>query len=298
MRNDDITLITDPTVICIAESRLNVKGLNELIGWVADNRPECVDEADKPDPDETGRFSVGVSSAPPDSFGTIFPHAGYEPEQNRQLTDAEMLVELAGRNCYMSYGKRAGRKSNALYLANTQSGDIPHASIMYHAQMTFFVGGVSRRLSHELIRHYVGAQRDEEGSPSQESTRYTYHPGHFVVHPGLAQQGLAAQRNFEIQMRRGYSAYRDFVDSAIMRFKDKHGTYPKGMDRKRIYEVAAGLLPQQAATSFIWTSNPVALMKMFRERTHPAADAEFQRLARLWKFLCENRWPNLFAEYA
>ncbi len=51
-----------------------------------------------------------------------------------------------------------------------------------------------------------------------------------------------------------------------------------------------------AATSFVWTANPVALAKMFRERTAPAADLEFQRLALQWQRLCQTQWPNLFQD--
>ena len=44
--------------------------------------------------------------------------------------------------------ERDVRKSNADYIAHTQQGDVPHASILYHAKMSFFIAGVSRRVSH------------------------------------------------------------------------------------------------------------------------------------------------------
>jgi thymidylate synthase ThyX len=66
------------------------------------------------------------------------------------------------------------------------------------------------------------------------------------------------------------------------------------MDRKRIFEAAAGELPMQATTSFVWTSNPVALSKMFLERRDASADLEFNRLATKWQALCLAISPNLF----
>ncbi len=75
-----------------------------------------------------------------------------------------------------------------------------------------------------------------------------------------------------------------------------NGSEPKGMDRKRIYECAAQRLPGAASTSFIWTTNPVALAKLFKERCDFAADLEIQRFAQKLRQLCYQNWPNLFPE--
>jgi len=172
---------------------------------------------------------------------------------------------------------------------------VPHASIMYHAKMTFFIAGVSRRVSHELIRHYVGADRDEEGSPSQESTRYVEHAGYFVAHPQIldSEEELA---EFTKEMQRSYDGYLRYIARQTERAIARTGEPPKGMDRKRIFESASPYLSHACETSFIWTTNPVALAKLFRERDHDAADLEMRRLARAWKSVCLARWPGLFPQ--
>jgi len=277
--NHHITLVTEPTVIPIAEMNLIPEGLNSMMDWVADYRPECLPEKTLFDKDKRAM--------------ALFPHHG--AENSRSLTGNELLVELAGRSCYHSYGAKAGRKSNAEYVGRMlfpEAGTMPHGSVAYHAKMSFFIAGVSRRLSHELIRHYVGSDRNEEGSPSQESTRYTEHPGYFVVHPYL--NSKETREEFFVSMARSYFDYRDFLGREVSRYKYLHGSEPHGKSRKRIYEAAAGLLPMQAATSFVWTSNPAALTKLFKERTDEAADAEFQQLAGKWQAVCRERWPNLF----
>lgn len=267
-----VTVLFQPVVIPLAEMTLLPQGLDDLVEWVGDYRPECLPGEDPTSMD-------------------LFPHDG--TEGGRSLTGNELLVELAGRNCYHSYGAKAGKKSNRDYIAHTQSGTVPHRSIMYHAKMTFFVAGISRRVSHELIRHYVGANRSEEGSPSQESTRYTHHPGHFIVPPKMALDGQSVDK-FIVAMSAAYNEYHDYIDRETEAYRAASGEEPKGMTRKRIYEAAAGLLPMQAATSLVWTTNPVALAKMFAERTDESADAEFRRLALQWQRLCVARWPNLF----
>jgi thymidylate synthase (FAD) len=251
-------------------------GVQEMIDWVRSRRPECLS-------------GIAESEQPLENMMSLFPHS-------EDVTDNELLVELAGRKCYDSFGLKAGRKSNREYIENTQQGDVPHASIMYHAKMSFFIAGVSRRVSHELIRHYVGADRTEEGSPSQESTRYVEHAGCYIAHPGILNDRDDELGFFASEMGRNYNAYRGYIDRRVEAFTRANGEPPKGMDRKRIFESASPYLSHACETSFVWTTNPIALAKMFRERDHEAADLEYLRLARKWKKVALAQWPNLFPQ--
>lgn len=168
-------------------------------------------------------------------------------------------------------------------------------SVLYHAKLSFFFANISRRVSHELIRHYVGADRDEEGSPSQESTRFAHHPGWFSLHPRDV-ESPEERLAFERDMQEAYESYLNYLNRQVQDFADHHGEPPKGMDKKRIYESAAQRLPGAACTSFYWTTNPEALSKMFRERCDYAADLEIQRFARKLQQVCYREWPNLFRE--
>ena len=287
-----VTILTgDPTVIPIAEMQLSTLGVEDMIGWVKEHRPECVPE----EQEET-------LSSPP-RWVQLFPHNGVDENTGRELTANELLVELAGRKCYDSFGLKAGRKSNKEYIENTQSGDIPHASIMYHAKMSFFFAGISRRVSHEIIRNYVGADRDEEGSPSQESTRFTHHYGFFIEPPryrglecGDSAQRLLLQGHFKKSMQQAYDNYLGAVATEVEEWQRTHGKPPTSIDKKRIYEAASSFLPHQAETSFIWTTNPSAIAKFVKERANNAADLEIQRFARKWRKVCTDRWPNLFPQ--
>ena len=262
-------LTHEPIVAVVASMHLHEEGLAKIEEWVAQRYPECFVD------------SVG-------NHWSLLPHQD-------GVTDNELLVEIAGRKCYNSFGSKAGKKSNREYIANTQQGEIPHASIMYHAKMTFFIAGISRRVSHELIRHYVGADRDEEGSPSQESTRYVEHPGYYVVHPGILDNPSEVEQ-FKLAMKHNYGEYRDYIARRIDTYTRNYGNPPTGMDRKRIFESSSSYLSHSCETSFIWTTNPVAVAKLFHERDNEAADLEFLRLAKVWKDVCVKRWPNLFPQ--
>ena len=96
------------------------------------------------------------------------------PTSTEGVKDAERLVEICGRNCYMSYGKKAGSKTNKRYIQNllgrNEDGTFKpgpaHGSVVEHPNWTFLVVGAGRGFSHEQVRHRVG------WAYSQLSTRY------------------------------------------------------------------------------------------------------------------------------
>lgn len=262
----EITLVEEPIVELIAYTQLDVSGVERMAEHIRERHPECFDDA---------------------SFEALFPHDRID------TTHGGLLAEIAGRVCYASFGNKAGHRTNREYIDNTQAGEHKHVSILYHPKLTFYLGGISRRMTHELIRHYVGADRDEEGSPSMESTRFTEHPGRFVVPPRILGDAEGV-RAFKWAMRNAYDAYLSFVDRERMMHALAKCEAVKGLDRKRIYEAAAALLPGAADTALVWTTNPIALAKLVRERSDEAADLEFARLARRLREVALAHDPNLF----
>lgn len=276
--------VTEPIVEPIGQMALMPDGIRGMVDWVRSRAPACV-------PDEAHESADAEST-----MASLFPHNLHEGD--RRLADNELIIELAGRSCYNSFGLKAGRKDNATYIKHTQEMDPPHASVTYHAKMSFFIAGVSRRVSHELIRNYVGADRTEEGAPSQQSTRYVENAGFYITPPRYLKPGEETERAaFERTCQKNFDDYRSIIemDKNVHRHANG-GADPKGMDYKRILEAASGLLIHSVETSFIWTTNPGALAKLFKERDNEAADLEFQRLARKWKRLCMQHWPNAFPQ--
>lgn len=68
------------------------------------------------------------------------------------VPDGQQLIELGGRACYSAWDKRnPNTDTNVTYLANIiRQG---HYSVLEHANVGFFITGVSRTLTHELVRH-------------------------------------------------------------------------------------------------------------------------------------------------
>ncbi len=289
-----VTIVTTaPPISLIAQQQLEEAGILEMAEWVKAHRPDCVPA--------TGFKSMwdllphGPHDLPHDVEARAPWHRDdyLEPGGTRPLTGNEVLAEIAGRKCYDSFADAAGRKTNKDYFEHIVSMDPMHASIMYHPKMTFLFRGVSRKFSHQFIRNYVGSDRDEEGSPSQESTRFTHHYGWYIAPPYIVDQPLLLSR-FATSCQNNYNEYNAFIVDAVDTYRAKHGKAPTGGDKKDIFEAAAGYLTMSAETSFVWTTNPMALRKFLKERCHGAADAEIFRFAQVLARLCFRTWPNLF----
>src|SRR5919109_3482638 len=94
-----------------------------------------------------------------------------------ESTDGEKLAEFAGRLCYMSQKNPANRATRE-YLENIKKQG--HGSVLEHANYSLLLEGVSRSLTHELVRHRAGF------AYSQLSQRYVDESdASFVVPPAI-----------------------------------------------------------------------------------------------------------------
>jgi len=96
-------------------------------------------------------------------------------------TDADggqALLEFAGRACYQSWSKPNPKTAtNAGYLRHII--DVGHFSVLEHASVSFYITGISRSCTHEVIRH-------RHFSYSQLSQRYVpENESQIVVPPGM-----------------------------------------------------------------------------------------------------------------
>ena len=84
-------------------------------------------------------------------------------------TDAELLIELAGRRCYKAFGTDLNpnlskvREGNEGYIDNILKSK--HGSVLEHAHVTFAIENVTRVFTHEIVRHRLC-------NFSQESLRF------------------------------------------------------------------------------------------------------------------------------
>lgn len=228
------------------------------------------------------------------------------PTNGNHSTGAERLCEFAGKLCYNAFGKNGSTKTTEQYLndsvySTSQDNPFGHLSIAYHANFSLYISGISRSLSHELLRHYIGVSASQ-GSPSQMSTRYVVHPARFVVPPkyleflpegsiypvGASTEAIQADidtyNEYQLFKKSCKSAYRYYA-KMVASVEGK-----KGIAKKRVLEAAARMLPQATETSLVLTLNPISARKMIVERTSNTADFEFARLAFCMQKILEARY--------
>lgn len=193
-------------------------------------------------------------------------------------SDAESLCEVAGRTCYMSFKKpRPG--GNEAYLKNIL--EVGHGSVLEHANWNFIIEGVSRSLTHELVRHRVGF------AYSQLSQRYVDESDvKFICPPGL--EGRA-----ELLL-----LWQQSCQSALEAYKTLAAELEKsGLPRKVCRQTARCVLPNCTETKIFCTVNARALRNFFELRCNAAADTEIHRLAEKMLRIMQEEAPNIFGDY-
>lgn len=239
-------------------------------------------------PDNTSRIQVYViaKTTPTGAFDTVASRA--RPDQN-QGSPIARLIEAAGRTCYDSFG--TGRDSTTYHKHLLES---KHGSVLEHASLTFYIAGVSRACTHELVRHRAGC------AISQRSTRYVDESeSNTAWHPLLERVFAHEKADFASQIIE-HSAinrrlYKIIVDRVI-RYLVIHGV-PAAIATKQARGAARGILETCLATELIWTANIRALRHVIEQRASRFADAEIRILANKLYEAAVTECPEYFSDY-
>lgn len=197
---------------------------------------------------------------------------------------AEVLNEVAGRTCYMSFGK--GRKSNQDYLENILSSK--HGSVLEHAVWNLLITGVSRALTHELVRHRAGF------GYSQLSQRYVDESDARYVVPPLYQENQALREQWEKTIVQVAQAYAALADATTQYVQQKHPEMPPRDRRKWARQAARSILPNATETKIFVTGNARAWRHFIELRGSVHADTEIRILAVEVAHVLKRESPNLF----
>lgn len=201
--------------------------------------------------------------------------------------EAEQLAEFAGRLCYMSQHNPAGRTTQE-YLTNIL--ELAHGSVLEHVNFSLLVEGVSRSLTHELIRHRAGM------AYSQVSQRYVDESDTAFVMPPAVQdlsEELQVYWLWDVlSARNRYAA----LAAQLMREMEANEPDPT-MRRKRAREAARSLLPNATETKIVVTGNVRAWRHVITMRGHVSADREIQQFARAVHKVLVDEAPHLFGDF-
>jgi thymidylate synthase (FAD) len=199
---------------------------------------------------------------------------------------AEVLAEIAGRTCYMSFGK--GRKTNQEYLDNILTSK--HGSVLEHAIWCLLITGISRSLTHELVRHRAGF------GYSQLSQRYVDEGDARYVVPPLYQENEALRAQWQQTIEIIRKAYGDLADATAQYVQQKHPEMPPRDRRKWARQAARSILPNACETKIFVTGNSRSWRHFLEMRGSPHADTEIRIVAVEICRVMKNESPNIFPD--
>lgn len=196
------------------------------------------------------------------------------------------LVEFAGRACYQSWSKPNPKTAtNAGYIKHII--DVGHFSVLEHASVTFYITGISRSCTHELIRH-------RHFSYSQLSQRYVPEGDSRVVVP----PGLEDDPELRQLLTDAADANRAAYAQLLARLEAKFADQPNAiLRRKQARQAARAVLPNATETRVVVTGNYRAWRHFIAQRASEHADVEIRRLAIECLRLLAGVAPAVFADF-
>lgn len=183
--------------------------------------------------------------------------------------DAEMVIEEAGRTCYLSREKTTA-DSHKRFIKMLIGRN--HESVLEHAYATFKIEGGSRSFTHQLVRHRFC-------SFSQQSQRYVDEEKFSIVTP------VSIRDNEE-----ALSIYTDFVE-------ESRKTYKRLIKLGIQKQDARFVLPNAVESEIVVSANFRELRHVFRLRCHPAAQWEIREICMEMLMIMKKEAPAVFYDF-
>ncbi len=212
----------------------------------------------------------------------------YTPEPEKLISAAAKLCysDVSGEKIMEDLNEEKAKKFLDFLM------DLGHESPIEHVSFSFSVEGVSRVLTHQLVRHRIA-------SYSQRSQRYVQEGQfHYVIPPEIAKIDKA--RNIFIkQMEKDQEIYDDLVEilfeNHFLNFKENNSEKEaKKLAVKKSIEDARYILPNSCETKIMITMNARSLIHFFNLRCCNRAQWEIRGLADKMLKEVKNVAPNLF----
>ncbi len=188
--------------------------------------------------------------------------------------EPERTVAMSARLCYSPVGAEELEQT----MADTQVGtliaklfNMGHLSTFEHVSFTFAIEGISRVLTHQLVRHRIA-------SYSQQSQRYvTEHGFEYIVPPTVAAKP-EAKAKFDQLLAEIQQTYDELVAMGVHQ------------------EDARYVLANATETKIVVTMNARSLLHFFEKRCCQRAQWEIRNLANAMLAEVKSVAPRLFTK--
>lgn len=210
--------------------------------------------------------------------------------------NGEETIAQAGKLCYSPVGvdeisKKQTEESIAKYVK--MLSNLGHLSPIEHISFTFAVEGVSRTLTHQLVRHRLA-------SYSQQSQRYVKLDGFEYIIPPRIKENPEAAKIFTKAMEKDQEAYDKLTN--ILTEKHYNDLINKGEGEKSAkskatkmaIEDARYVFPNACETKIVFTMNARTLLHFFNLRSCNRAQWEIREMSDQMVKLVKAIYPNIF----
>ncbi|HNW39895.1 MAG TPA: FAD-dependent thymidylate synthase [Candidatus Omnitrophota bacterium] len=196
--------------------------------------------------------------------------------------NAITLIYVACRQCYSE--RFAGEvfsdtaidiKKQEEFVKNIVASG--HMSPLEHVKFSFAIQGVSRALTHQLVRHRLA-------SYSQQSQRYVKEKDFDYIIPPAIESNSEAKDEFEKLM---VTIQQSYTKLTRLLGQDK-------LSGEIVNQDARFALPQAAETKIVVTMNCRELLHFFQHRCCARAQWEIRHLANKMLEICRQKLPAVF----
>lgn len=210
----------------------------------------------------------------------------------------ELVVAQSAKLCYSPVGvdeirEKLDEESTAKFVKMLMG--FSHASPLEHVSFTFAVEGVSRTLTHQLVRHRIA-------SYSQQSQRYVRLDNFEYIIPKSIEKNEEAKKVFIEAMENDRKTYLKLTDLLIEENKKKYMSdgieeeKAKKMAEKESIEDARYVFPNACETKIVVTMNARTLLHFFELRCCNRAQWEIREMAEEMLKLVKSVAPVIFSE--
>lgn len=210
--------------------------------------------------------------------------------------DGEMTIAQAGRLCYSPVGVEEIRDNTSDEDAKnfvSRLSRLGHMSPMEHVSVTFAVEGVSRALTHQLVRHRIA-------SYSQQSQRYVKLDQFEYIIPKSIENNEEAKKVFIQAMEDDQKAYDQITDALYndhyqrLIEEGKSEKKAKSQAEKLAIEDARYVFPNACETKIVFTMNARQLLHFISLRSCNRAQWEIRLMAIEMLRKLKEIYPGIF----
>lgn len=185
----------------------------------------------------------------------------------------EKLIASAAKLCYSAVGVeeiQENLEEDKIFKFLDMLMSYGHESPIEHVSFTFAAEGVSRSLTHQLVRHRIA-------SYSQQSQRYVKLKQFEYVIPPQIEKDEEGKKIFIKSMENCQNSYNELVDILEKKYIAEGAS--KTNAEKKAIEDARYVFPNACETKIVFTMNARSLMNFFKHRCCNRAQWEIRDLA-------------------